>query len=269
VNEHAAASLFPLMSSDELLQLAEDIQAHGLLEPIALHDGAVLDGRNRLRACELVGVEPRYVTAPLGELSPSEWVVSHNLLRRHLTVAQRAALALDLLPRLEEEARERMLAGNPSPKTDEGRSDEKAAALVGVGRTAVAQAKAVQNRAPEIIDRMRSGAVATVAAAVREAGFETGPHGNNGLGVGALDTGARSSDGRSKPVYFGKGDKWQEATEPLKRYLAGRKKRDYSYSDIAPREARKRVQMIDRLLEGLQASRADLEPRSHDYRLTA
>lgn len=69
---------------------------------------------------------------------------------RHLTVAQRAALALDLLPKLEEEARERQRAAGGgtgraggdsrtlSPETDEAfRSDEKAAALVGVGRSTV------------------------------------------------------------------------------------------------------------------------------------
>lgn len=83
--------------------------------------------------------------------------------KRRLLVLHRrrlsAALALDLLPRLEEEARERQLSGLKqgedlpvSPETDErGRADEKAAELVGIGRTTVATAKAIQKRAPEVI----------------------------------------------------------------------------------------------------------------------
>lgn len=62
---------------------------------------------------------------------------------------QRAALALDLLPALEAEAKERQLSGLQhvgdslvSPETDErGRADAKAAELVGVGRSTVAHTK--------------------------------------------------------------------------------------------------------------------------------
>ena len=40
----------------------------------------------------------------------------------------------------------------------------------------------------------------------------------------------RSFDKRGWPTaYYGKGDKWQESTEPLTRYLAAQKKRGYDY----------------------------------------
>jgi len=94
-----------------------------------------------------------------------EYVVSHNLHRRHLTIAQRAALALDLLPKLEEEARERQAAAGgdhpgalpPEMEEAKGEATEKAAALVGVGRSTVAHAKAIANRDPEVVERMRAG----------------------------------------------------------------------------------------------------------------
>ena len=60
---HPAAALFPLMDVDgaEFGELVRDLQEHGLLQPIVLHEGKVLDGRNRLRACQHARVEPRYV----------------------------------------------------------------------------------------------------------------------------------------------------------------------------------------------------------------
>jgi hypothetical protein len=42
--------------------------------------------------------------------SPVEWVISTNL-RRHLTASQRAVVALDILPLLEREAKERQRLG--------------------------------------------------------------------------------------------------------------------------------------------------------------
>jgi NAD-dependent deacetylase len=57
-----AADLFPMLPDDELQQLAEDIKAHGLREPIvvAVIDGEemLVAGRNRLAACKIAGVEP-------------------------------------------------------------------------------------------------------------------------------------------------------------------------------------------------------------------
>ena len=271
IESHPAATLFPLMDGIELKALADDITAHGLLEPIVMLDGRVLDGRNRLRACELSGVTPLFVEWVQNGSSPTEWVVSHNLHRRHLTVAQRAALALDLLPRLEAEAKERQsLAGGAtpgalSPETDEalaGRADEKAAAMVGIGRSSVATAKAIQNRddSGAVVQAMRSGEV-NVQQAAREVGLKT-----SGQSSTILDSGERTAHGHAKPVYFGKGDKWLEATQPLARYLKAFEKRDYEFSHVNPREATKRLQVIDELIESLQAARVDLETRSHKAR---
>jgi hypothetical protein len=60
---HPVAALFPMLADDELDELAADIKQRGLLQPFVLDaEGRVLDGRNRLSACEIAGVEPTFVT---------------------------------------------------------------------------------------------------------------------------------------------------------------------------------------------------------------
>ena len=78
---HPAADLFPLMPPDELRNLADDIAKHGLREPVWLYEGLVLDGRNRVAACELVDVTPLF-REYTGD-DPVGFSLSMNLQRRH------------------------------------------------------------------------------------------------------------------------------------------------------------------------------------------
>lgn len=92
---HPVASMFPLMEGAEFDALVADIAEHGQLEPIWLYEGKVLDGRNRWRACQQLGIEPRVQQWANGR-DPEAFVVSLNLHRRHLTRDQRDALICDL-----------------------------------------------------------------------------------------------------------------------------------------------------------------------------
>ncbi len=103
---HAACLLFPRLNDDDLQALADDIRQNGLLNPVVTLDGQILDGRNRLAACKIANVTPKFIEWD-GEGSPLSWVVAINLMRRHLTPSQRAVVAFDLLPMLETEAKER------------------------------------------------------------------------------------------------------------------------------------------------------------------
>lgn len=90
---HPIADVFPMMTEDELRELADDIAANGLLYPIVLDDqGQVIDGRNRLRACELAGVEPQFMR--LNGVDPLTYVLSVNIKRRHLSKGQAAMCAV-------------------------------------------------------------------------------------------------------------------------------------------------------------------------------
>src|SRR5438093_11702669 len=102
------------MSEVELQTLADDIKAHGQRDPVLLigasgsasrSEDQVIDGRNRLLACELAGFEPE-VSWCDGDIDPIAFVLSKNLHRRHLTASQRAMIALDVEKMYAEQAKE-------------------------------------------------------------------------------------------------------------------------------------------------------------------
>ncbi len=87
---HPLCTLFPRMSGAEFSALVEDIRANGLRTPITLHDGLILDGGNRYRACIEAGIEPTF--AQFDGASLVGFVLSANLRRRHMTAGQQAAI---------------------------------------------------------------------------------------------------------------------------------------------------------------------------------
>src|SRR5258708_27943049 len=91
---HPLANLFPLIEGEEFQRLVADIKERGLWHPITIHDGLILDGRNRYRGCIAAGVRVRS-EAYAGD-DPSGFVISSNLHRRHLNESQRAMVAAKL-----------------------------------------------------------------------------------------------------------------------------------------------------------------------------
>jgi hypothetical protein len=87
---HPLCTYFPRMGTADFDALKVDIQSNGQTHPIYTLDGMILDGGNRYRAlCEL-GMEP-VVTEYTGT-NPTQFILSSNLHRRHLTQGQSAAI---------------------------------------------------------------------------------------------------------------------------------------------------------------------------------
>ncbi|MCZ2109783.1 MAG: ParB N-terminal domain-containing protein [Dehalococcoidia bacterium] len=155
-----------MLAKSEFADLVASIREQGLVHPVVLHEGRVLDGRNRLLACEEAGVPPRFVTWESNGRSPTEWVLATNLQRRHLTQSQRAAVAAKALPLLRAEAKERQRHhGGTAPgrrkslsagvREVKGKASERAAERFGVSSRYVEHATAVGKADPALLEQWR------------------------------------------------------------------------------------------------------------------
>jgi hypothetical protein len=88
---HPLADMFPLLEGEDFDRLAEDIGAKGILSPITLFEGKILDGRNRYQAAKEAG--HKFTDRDFRQLSPGldpeAFVISANLQRRHLSSKQK------------------------------------------------------------------------------------------------------------------------------------------------------------------------------------
>ena len=93
---HPAAEAYRLMTEEEIAGLAEDIAQHGLRDAIVMGriNGAktelLVDGRNRLQACELVGIEPQFQTWDFVDDDQVRAFVKSRSERRDISKGQRA-----------------------------------------------------------------------------------------------------------------------------------------------------------------------------------
>ena len=147
---HPACLLLPELGEQEYRELVDDMRNQGQRHPIIVDgDGVILDGRHRYRACQELFVEPVVETFHGTEAEKIALVMSENIIRRHLTTAQRAAIAAELSEKLAAAARDRMLAGTPASTDARGKATEQAAKMVGgVSPRSVERAKALMRRDP-------------------------------------------------------------------------------------------------------------------------
>jgi len=150
---HHLAKYFPLLEGEEFDLLVKDIEENGQLEPIVMVGDEILDGVNRWRACEELGIPP-WVTSYDGD-NPLSYVISLNIRRRHLSISQKSMLATNMLPEFEAEAEKVRLANLKQNRNDQttisevGLSRERAAKQFGVSGPSVQRAKRIKEEAPE------------------------------------------------------------------------------------------------------------------------
>lgn len=170
---HPDANLFPLMTGAEYDALKADIQAHGQHEPIYTWQGQIVDGRNRYRACQDLGI-PCLMREWDGRGSLVGFIVSLNLHRRHLTPSQCVCVAVDMLPMFEAEAKKRQGKRNDLTSVKDltevilpQRATEQAAKATGTNRQYISDAKRIKEESPETFAKIVLGEM-TLPEAKRE-----------------------------------------------------------------------------------------------------
>lgn len=178
---HPVADIFPMMDGDKLQELADDIKKNGQIHPIVMHSGKILDGRNRWRACSMVGVKPKTVVYKGAD--PIAYAIGLNVKRRHLTPIELGVIAASVRPLFEAEAKERqkeaVRKGNKSrhspvgnkpqptgkPRDNSKRSLHQAAAATGSSIAAATAMASVEKKAPEVFELAREGKLTAISEA--------------------------------------------------------------------------------------------------------
>ncbi len=93
---HPAAACFPFIDGLAYTEFKGNIQAGGQIEPLKVcaRTFLLLDGRNRLRACLELGIQPKYELVDIAD--PYSYIIGANITRRHMDDRQRAAIAAEL-----------------------------------------------------------------------------------------------------------------------------------------------------------------------------
>lgn len=167
---HPLANVFPLMDDDAFEELVADIDANGLTDPVVMLDGKILDGRNRWKACQRLGIphrEIKFSDLKLGSDDPASFVWSRNTVRRHLTSNQRdmAAQAMEELawgqhPDKAGENSTESSAPARKPKTRKQIAAETGATVTGMNRAKRVRSKGTE----EVVKAVESGDLSLRAA---------------------------------------------------------------------------------------------------------
>lgn len=133
------------------------------------------------------------------------------------------------------------------------------ATIVGVAPSSLYHSYPRLCRRPDVLGRARAGEIATGSDLFRALDYKL------------IETLAEGRPSKAKRIasYYGKGDKFDLALEPIARYLRAWGKKDFRFTHVPPKEAQRRVRRIDKTIEDLEKAKEDLVNRSHVAKYTA
>ncbi len=221
---HPAAAVFPLIEGDDFDDLCDSIRSHGVQHPAVVRGSELLDGRNRMRACERLKTEGWAGSCPTVEWrddgrNVAEWIWDTNAIRRHMDddgIAMASSVIWPLIAK-ENEARK------ASSKFDSEKA-KKARATVGT-----------KTSPPSKRDEKSKAARSTVGQVAAKAG--TSMHK------------ARQAVAVQKAIEAG-----ELPAETAKQVMAGKKK----LRDVAPKPERKKREPKHRTMAAILSDLRDL-----------
>ena len=145
------ADAFPTMQADDFESLKASILRNGLLDPLLLWNGRVMDGRHRLQACQALGITPHVVELTGSYEAAKSAAFASNINRRHLGIGQRALLAAQLASHKRGQTKS---AKQAAPAL----TQEEAARLFAISRDAVQKACRLLTLAKtQVLNQVRDG----------------------------------------------------------------------------------------------------------------
>ena len=175
MNKHKF-NIFPEAKPDDYARLIDDIRQNGFdtKQPVTIYQGEVLDGWNRQRACDELGINPSYTTFSGTDTDAIAFVMRTNK-RRNLNSGQWACIAAEadellavIRKQVERDRREKQAEAQTKTNepvqqkivaqpTNRNVSDAKAAELFNTNRTYVNQAVKMKTAAPEVFEKVKAG----------------------------------------------------------------------------------------------------------------
>jgi len=182
---HPLCTLFPRLGDTEFRSLVADIRANGLRQAIVTHNGMILDGGNRYRACLEAGEPPRFREYEGANIV--SFVLSANLHRRHLTPGQQAAIVASATDWGQAQGVGRPQSGSVAGLNESGNAAglesgsvaglsrvEDRAALSGASERTQRMADKVARADPELAKRVAQGSVSLPDAMAQVEGKPSG-----------------------------------------------------------------------------------------------
>jgi len=224
---HPLTELIPECADQD--SLAFEIAQNGVNEPVVLYEGKVIEGRVRQRACADVDVQPQYRDWVLmAEGDVLDWMVHRHVDQHHPTGLDVIKLAAAVLPYYRDMP---------------GQTEKRLYVALGGALS--------WNKIRALNGLEEAGALGPVLSGEKDI-YEAA----RAIGL--------APDKRSVALgaSYGAGDKFDEATLPLKRYLAAWKRKGNEFKHLNPKEASRRLSLIESLIGDLEAIRPDLQKRS-------
>ncbi len=160
LKQHAYSAAWPAMSDEEYVALVADIRENGQIESITLHEGKILDGWHRYRACSEIGIPPK--THAYRGKSALAFSISKNN-RRNISQGQKALSIVKLheLAHRGKPAKSATVADLDAPVTIDELSKES-----GIGARTLERAKKVTEDGGADLNRAAAAGDISLAKAV-------------------------------------------------------------------------------------------------------
>jgi len=160
LKQHELSAAYPSMQAHEYEALKDSILDIGVQNPITLFEGQIIDGWNRYKAANELGMA--CPTVDMGDVDPRDFAKSQGA-RRNITASQNA-LAITTIYAWKQVGKPTLL--NSAPGAELAKTSKELATIAGVGTRTIEQAKAVHaTGVPAVQEAVKSGAVSVKTAA--------------------------------------------------------------------------------------------------------